>query len=180
MNEIIHDNVISVILIKFRINANIQLWQSFSILNFGFGIVSDFFQYIDPWLGDEGFPTYQSWLVTPFPRRTQNPCEQYFNQLHSVAQMLSEILFGRWKNKFRILLNSSIRFSKGGTWPRQSNWSKYWQQFGTLHWLKTTQMTVTIIFEMNALQKAQFLMEMWKLTLSTILPSNIQILNWQF
>ena len=34
MNEIIHGYVISVILTKFRINANIYLWQSFSILNF--------------------------------------------------------------------------------------------------------------------------------------------------
>ena len=50
MDEILHDNVISVILIKYRINANILLWQSFSILNFGFGIVSDFFQNIDPWV----------------------------------------------------------------------------------------------------------------------------------
>ena len=50
MDEILHDNVISVILIKYRINANILLWQSFSILNFGFGIVSDFFQNIDPCL----------------------------------------------------------------------------------------------------------------------------------
>ena len=49
MNEIIHDYVVSVILTKFRINANIQLWQSFSILNFGIGIVSDFLQYINPW-----------------------------------------------------------------------------------------------------------------------------------
>ena len=49
MNEIIHGNVISVILIKFRINANFYLWQSFSILNFGLGIVSDFPQNIDPW-----------------------------------------------------------------------------------------------------------------------------------
>ena len=48
MNEIIHGYVISVILTKFRINANIQLWQSFSILNFEIGIVSDFLQYINP------------------------------------------------------------------------------------------------------------------------------------
>ena len=51
MNEIIHGYVISVILTKFRINANIQLWQSFSILNFEIGIVSDFSQYINPWGG---------------------------------------------------------------------------------------------------------------------------------
>ena len=50
MNEIIHGYVVSVILTKFRINANIQLWQSFSILNFEIGIVSDFLQYINPWL----------------------------------------------------------------------------------------------------------------------------------
>ena len=50
MNEIIHGYVVSVILIKFRINANIQLWQSFSILNFEIGIVSDFLQYINPCL----------------------------------------------------------------------------------------------------------------------------------
>ena len=49
MNEIIHGYVVSVILTKFRINANIQLWQSFSILNFEIGIVSDFLQYINPW-----------------------------------------------------------------------------------------------------------------------------------
>ena len=49
MNEIIHDYVVSVILTKFEINANIQLRQSFSILNFGFGIVSGFLQYINPW-----------------------------------------------------------------------------------------------------------------------------------
>ena len=48
MNEIIHGYVVSVILTKFRINANIQLWQSFSILNFEIGIVSDFLQYINP------------------------------------------------------------------------------------------------------------------------------------
>ena len=65
-------------------------------------------------LGDEGVPTYLSWLVTPFLRGIQNPCEQYFNQRHSAAQMLLEILFGHWKNKFRILLNSGIRFSKWG------------------------------------------------------------------
>ena len=47
MNEIIHGYVVSVILTKFRINANIQLWQSFSILNFEIGIVSDFLQYIN-------------------------------------------------------------------------------------------------------------------------------------
>ena len=46
MNEIIHGYVVSVILTKFRINASIQLWQSFSILNFEIGIVSDFLQYI--------------------------------------------------------------------------------------------------------------------------------------
>jgi hypothetical protein len=46
MNEIIH--VVSVILAKFRINANIQPWQIFSILNFGIGIVTDFLQYINP------------------------------------------------------------------------------------------------------------------------------------
>ena len=46
MNEIIHGYVVSVILTKFRINANIQLWQSFSISNFEIGIVSDFLQYI--------------------------------------------------------------------------------------------------------------------------------------
>jgi hypothetical protein len=28
-------------------------WQSFSILNFGFGIVSDFLQYINPWHGPQ-------------------------------------------------------------------------------------------------------------------------------
>ena len=50
MNEIIHGYVVSVILTKFRINANIQLWQSFSILNFEIGIVSDFLQYINPWI----------------------------------------------------------------------------------------------------------------------------------
>ena len=50
MNEIIHGYVVSVILTKFRINANIQLWQSFSILNFEIGIVSDFLQYINPWM----------------------------------------------------------------------------------------------------------------------------------
>ena len=49
MNEIIHGYVVSVILTKFRINANIQLWQSFSILNFEIGIVSDFLQNINPW-----------------------------------------------------------------------------------------------------------------------------------
>ena len=32
-------------------------WQSFSTLNFGFGIVSDFLQYINPWpQGLPGFP----------------------------------------------------------------------------------------------------------------------------
>ena len=50
MIEIIHGYVISVILTKFRINANIELWQSFTNLNFDFGIVSDFFQYINPYL----------------------------------------------------------------------------------------------------------------------------------
>ena len=50
MNEIIHGYVVSVILTKFRINANIQLWQSFFILNFEIGIVSDFLQYINPCL----------------------------------------------------------------------------------------------------------------------------------
>ena len=49
MNEIIHGYVLSVILTKFRINANIQLWQSFSISNFEIGIVSNFLQYINPW-----------------------------------------------------------------------------------------------------------------------------------
>jgi hypothetical protein len=48
MIEIIHGYVISVIRTKFRINANIELWQSFT--NFNFGIVSDFFQYINPYL----------------------------------------------------------------------------------------------------------------------------------
>ena len=48
MNEIIHGYVVSVILTKFIINANIQLWQSFSILNFEIGIVSDYLQYINP------------------------------------------------------------------------------------------------------------------------------------
>ena len=52
MNEIIHGYVVSVILAKFRINANIQLWQSFSTLNFGIGIVSDFCQYINPCLSN--------------------------------------------------------------------------------------------------------------------------------
>ena len=42
-----HGYVVSVILTKFRINANIQLWQSFFILNFEIGIVSDFLQYIN-------------------------------------------------------------------------------------------------------------------------------------
>ena len=35
---------------NFRVLTNIQLWQSFSILNFSFGKVSDFFQYINPCL----------------------------------------------------------------------------------------------------------------------------------
>ena len=56
MNEIIHGYVLSVILTKFRINANIQLWQSFSILNFEIGIVSDFLQYINPWVTPLGCP----------------------------------------------------------------------------------------------------------------------------
>ena len=47
MNKIIHGYVISVILTKFRIDANLAL-AKFSILNFGFGKVSDFFQYINP------------------------------------------------------------------------------------------------------------------------------------
>ena len=51
MNEIIHGYVVSVILTKFRINANIQLRQSFSILNFEIGIVSDFLQCINPCIG---------------------------------------------------------------------------------------------------------------------------------
>ena len=62
MNEIIHGYVVSVILTKFRINANIQLWQSFSILNFEIGIVSDFLQYINPWL-DCLLLLYRPWVL---------------------------------------------------------------------------------------------------------------------
>ena len=66
MNEIIHGYVVSVILTKFRINANIQLWQSFSILNFEIGIVSDFLQYINPWVAPKRLPEFSflqlSWV----------------------------------------------------------------------------------------------------------------------
>ena len=60
MNEIIHGYVVSEILTKFRINAIIQLWQSFSILNFEIGIVSDFLQYINPCFSGVSNPI--SWL----------------------------------------------------------------------------------------------------------------------
>ena len=52
---ILNQTLVSVIMTKFRINAMaIELvstnstWQSFSTLNFCFGIVSDFSQYINP------------------------------------------------------------------------------------------------------------------------------------
>ena len=81
MNEIIHGYVVSVILTKFRINANIQLWQSFSILNFEIGIVSDFLQYINPCSG------YQDYNAL-----TQKQAEELINLL-SNKHFLSSLAF---------------------------------------------------------------------------------------
>ena len=82
MNEIIHDNVISVILIKFRINANFKLWQSFSVLNFGFGKVSDFFQNIDPCLKPLGTIIHPNSQFYYYPSESFN--FHYFNVKHPV------------------------------------------------------------------------------------------------
>ena len=72
MKEIIHGYFISVILTKNRINAKIQLPQTFSILNFGYGKVSDFFQYINPWEKDETAYTNVDGKVDPLPE-TRGP-----------------------------------------------------------------------------------------------------------
>ena len=86
MNEIIHGYVVSVILAKFRINANIQLWQSFSILNFGIGIVSDFLQYINPCI---------EVILIQIPKNQMNIFEKCFLQslsdvfMHSIKSNVS-------------------------------------------------------------------------------------------
>ena len=85
MNEIIHGYVVSVILTKFRINANIQLWQSFSILNFEIGIVSDFLQYINPCLELKPFK-----FLPPFRHFVVRQCNGNFDVLHFFQPMTSQ------------------------------------------------------------------------------------------
>ena len=63
---------------------------------------------------DPAYPGYLDWLVTPFPSATVDYDERRFNVCHQKSRWPCEPMFGRVKNKFRVMITGGIRFRKNG------------------------------------------------------------------